>query len=117
MSFIRPVESAETADSEVGSEQKIRTIAAVPHQSETDDSEMTASSLSALLRRVSGVSTREIDNLIGELQALREKLCADGNRIQRDIEDYAAVSQQAMQLTKIICESVRKLPDATRIAG
>ncbi|HEY2527842.1 MAG TPA: hypothetical protein VGJ20_07820 [Xanthobacteraceae bacterium] len=81
------------------------------------ESEVTASSLSTLLRRVSGTSTREIDNLVDELQTLREKLHADGDRIQREIANYAALSRSVMQLTKIISESVKKLPDLSGIRG
>ncbi len=43
---------------------------------------------------------------------LREKLETDSRRLQNDVSEYAALSQQVMQLTKIISESVRKLPDA-----
>jgi uncharacterized protein YjbK len=31
----------------------------------------------------------KIDNLIGDLQTLRSKLQTDGDRIQRDITEYA----------------------------
>ena len=58
------------------------------------------------------ISTGEIDSLIGELRRLRGKLQTDGDRIQRDIEEYATLSQQVMQLTKIIYDSVAKLPNA-----
>ena len=75
------------------------------------DGEMTANNLGDLLRRVSGSSTRQIDNLIGELRTLREKLQSDGDRVQRDIVEYAALSQSVMQLTKIVAESVKNLPD------
>ena len=57
----------------------------------------------------------EIDNLIGELRLLREKLLADGNRVERDIVEYAALSQSVIEMTKIITESmqqVKKLPGA-----
>jgi hypothetical protein len=73
--------------------------------------------LSALPRRVSGNSTREIDTLIGDLRDLREKLRSDGDRIHRDIVEYAALSQQVMQLSKIISESVKRLPDAPGADG
>ena len=43
----------------------------------------------------------EIDNLISELQPLRRKLQTDGERIQRDIAEYAELSQQVMQLTNL----------------
>ena len=70
---------------------------------------------SATAPRVSGNSTREIDNLIGELQALRKKLQVDSDRIQRDIAEYASLSQSVMQLTKIVSDSVKKLPDAPNV--
>jgi len=64
---------------------------------------------------VSDASTREVDNLIGDLQSLRRKLSLDGNRIQREIAEYAELSQQVMQLTNIISESVKKLPTTAGI--
>ena len=71
---------------------------------------MSANGLGTLLRRVSETSTREIENLIDELQGLRTKLQTDGSRIQRDIVEYAELSQHLMQLTTIIADSVKKLP-------
>jgi hypothetical protein len=41
---------------------------------------------------------------------LHKKLQSDGDRIQRDIAEHAELSQQVMQLTKIISDSVKKLP-------
>ena len=79
------------------------------------DSEAGTRNLSDLLRRVSANSTAEIDNLISELRLLREKLVADGNRVERDIVEYAALSQSVIEMTKIITESmlqVKKLPSA-----
>ena len=57
----------------------------------------------------------QIENLTGDLQALRKKLHTDGDRIQRDIAEYGELAQQVMQLTKIISESVKKLPTAPRV--
>jgi hypothetical protein len=89
--------------------------------SQTDrDSELAANNLSTLLRRVSGNSTSEIDNLIGELRLLREKLQADGNRVERDMVEYAALSQSVVEMTRIITESmmqVKKMPKAPTIGG
>jgi len=74
-----------------------------------------AGDLNKSLRRLSETSTREIENLVGELQTLRRKLQTDGNRIQRDIEQYAELSQQVMRITTIISDSVKKLPEARGI--
>jgi hypothetical protein len=81
-------------------------------QAEGVDAEISTENLAGLLRRVSEGSTREVDNLISDLQALRRKLNSDGNRIQREITEYSELSQQVMQLTNIISESVKKLPAA-----
>ena len=70
---------------------------------------MSTENLSALLGRVSENSTSQIDDLVGDFGRLREKLRTDRERIQRDIEEYTALSQQVMQLTKTISESVEKV--------
>lgn len=83
------------------------------------DSDVAANNLSSLLRRVSANSTREIENLIGELRVLRDKLQNDGSRVERDIVEYAALSQSVAQLTKIIADGVtqvKKVPDAPSIS-
>ena len=83
------------------------------------ESEVAANNLSSLLRRVSANSTREIENLISELRVLRDKLQSDGSRVERDIVEYAALSQSVAQLTKIIADGVtqvKKVPDAPSIS-
>src|SRR6516225_2766921 len=74
-----------------------------------EDDQMPTENLSDLLGRVTNNSTGEIDSLIGDFQQLRRKLQADRERIQRDIEEYTALSQQVMQLTKTISENVEKV--------
>ena len=73
---------------------------------ETNDREKSAGNLGELLNQVSKTSVGEVDGLIGELRQLRAKLAADGDRIKRDIREYEALSQQVIQLTKIISDSV-----------
>ena len=84
-------------------------------QTESGNSEVSAENLSGLLRRVSKTSIGEIDSLISELQTLRRKLQIDGERIQSDIAKYTELSQQVMQLTAIITDSVKKLPSGAAI--
>ena len=67
------------------------------------------SGLGDLLDNVSKNSVGEVDGLIGELRQLRAKLDADGARIKREIQEYETLSQQVMQLTKIISDSVATL--------
>jgi hypothetical protein len=119
MSYVQPIQSsAELKATDLDFDENVRTLAnGSVALRQGDNSEMTANSLSALLRRVSGNSTREIDTLIDDLRDLREKLRSDGDRIHHDIVEYAALSQQVMQLSKIISESVKRLPDAPPTAG
>jgi hypothetical protein len=84
-------------------------------QTESSDGEMSGEHLGTLLRQLSKTSVGEIDGLLGELQTLRTKLQTDGDRIQRDIAEHAELSQQVMQLTKIISDSVKKLPGRSGI--
>ena len=81
-----------------------------PRTAESMDGEKSAGNLGDLLGQVSKSSKGEIDSLIGELQRLQGKLKTDGERIQREIEEYHALSHQVMQLTSIISDSVAKLP-------
>jgi methyl-accepting chemotaxis protein len=80
-----------------------------PRVARSDDVQMPPENLSDLLGRVSENSTGEIDSLIGEFERLRRKLQTDGDRIQHEIEEYNALSQQVMQVTKAISESVREV--------
>jgi len=85
-------------------------------QAVSGDVKTSAEELAALLSQVSEAPTREIEKLINQLQRLRTQLENAGNRIQRDIAQYTELSQQTMQLTAIISDSVKKLPDGTRQA-
>ena len=78
--------------------------------------EMAANTIATLLRRVCKASTYEIDDLIGELRGLREKLETDCDHLESDIAEHAKLSQAVMQLTAIGSDSVENLPRARRIS-
>jgi len=91
-----------------------RDVSTLRRQPESE-SEMVANNIGSLLQRVAGSSVKEIDRLIAELQGLREMLNNEGARVQREIVEYACLSQAAMQSTRIIAESLihwKKVPDA-----
>ena len=115
MTSVKPIDKAKETELEGNIRELVRRDSAGIRQIESD-SETSANNLGTLLRRVAGSSAREIDDLIGALHTLREKLQADGDRVQRDIVEYAELSQSVMQLTKIISESVKKLPGAPSIS-
>jgi hypothetical protein len=85
-------------------------------QTANGSDEMAAADLATLLGRVSEVSTSEIENLIGELRGLREKLKIDCDRIKGDVAEYVGLTQGVMQLTAIISDSVKELPRTPRIS-
>ena len=68
--------------------------------------EATVNNVNSLIQRVAGTSLAEIENLIGELEALRDLLHAEGQRVQREISGYAQLSQAAMKSTRMIADNV-----------
>jgi hypothetical protein len=68
--------------------------------------EATVNNVNSLIQRVAGTSLGEIENLIGELEALRDLLHAEGQRVQREISGYAQLSQAAMKSTRMIADNV-----------
>jgi methyl-accepting chemotaxis protein len=76
---------------------------------ESNEDQMPTENLSELLGRVSENSTSQIDDLVGDFGRPREKLRTDGERIQREVEEYRTLSQQVMQLTKVISDSMEKV--------
>jgi hypothetical protein len=70
------------------------------------NAEATVSSVNSLIQRVAGTSLAEIENLVSELESLRDLLHAEGQRVQREISGYAQLSQAAMKSTRMIADNV-----------
>jgi hypothetical protein len=68
--------------------------------------EATVNSVNSLIQRVAGTSLTEIENLVAELESLRDLLHAEGQRVQREISGYAQLSQAAMKSTRLIADNV-----------
>jgi hypothetical protein len=99
----KPIESAVAAEIREFARRNVAT----PRQPLQVDSELVANSISTLLQSVAGSSgPAEIDRLMAEMHTLRDLLQAESARIQREITEYAHLSQSAMQTTKIITESL-----------
>ena len=69
--------------------------------------------VSMLVQRVAGASISEIDNVIEELRGMREFLRSEGERVQREIGGYAAVSETAAASMKVIGESMAQWRSAS----
>ena len=74
--------------------------------------ELGVGNLNSLIQRVSGTSVLEIEKLISELQNLRDYLQNEGQRVQREIAEYAQMSQAASKSTKIIADSLAQWKQA-----
>ena len=112
------IKTAAAGDEQAGSiplesdiREFVRRDAALRRAPETEN-ETVANSLNSLLQRVSGSSADEIDRIVGELQALRELLGREGARVQREIAEYASLSESAMQSTKVIAEGLAQWKSA-----
>src|ERR1700694_355358 len=68
--------------------------------------EATVNNVHSLSQRVAGPSLAEIENLISELESLRDLLHAEGQRVQREISGYAQLSHAAMKSTRMIADNV-----------
>lgn len=73
------------------------------------------SNLNSLLQRVSGTSTGEIDDLIEQLQEMREFLRNEGTRVQQEIAGYAkashAVRAHVEQMSDMLAEWRQRMED------
>lgn len=75
--------------------------------------EATVNSVNSLIQRVAGTSLSEIENLVTELEGLRDLLHNEGQRVQREIAGYAQLSQAAMKSTRLIADNVAQWKRAT----
>ena len=72
---------------------------------------------SEFIQQVAANSLQEIDDLIVMLQLRREKLLDESARVQREVIEYAKLSQSSMQSVRIVTESIshlNKVPDVPR---
>src|ERR1700752_1316904 len=103
-----PPESAVEASAADASavEAQIRELAqldvATLHRSPETHWEPDDSNIGALMQRIAGYSVAEINRLTSKLHSLREMLQSEGARVQREITEYAYLSQSAMQSAEII---------------
>jgi hypothetical protein len=101
---ITGLEQVEAVEGEI--REFVRRDVAGLRQHPENDGKVVADNISSLLQRVSASSVQKIDRLISELKTLRERLHKEGERVQREIVEYASLSRAAMQSTKVIAESL-----------
>jgi hypothetical protein len=110
MTAIRPVDQPATTEIESEVRDFVRRDFTVARRRHSDTSvEAGAENLHTLIHRVAGVSIGEIERVIGELQAMRDRLREAGDRAQREITAYADISQTAMASVAAITENLARL--------
>jgi hypothetical protein len=75
-----------------------------------------AGDLGSLMQRVAKTALQGIDDLLAELRMRRENLLSETARVQREIIEYAKLSQSAVQSTQTINQrlsSLKKIPSVT----
>jgi hypothetical protein len=112
----RPDEAARTPEEAVATVANVegeirefvrRDLAGAPRRPDSQGvGEPIPQNLNQLIERVAGTSIKELDQLISELTVVRDYLKAEGERVQREIANYAQVSQAAMSSAKIILDSM-----------
>jgi len=118
MAFLKTRDTAEhdrPAETEVEGEIREfvrRDVATSFRRQAESESEMIANNINAVLQRATGTSVQQIENLITELQTLRDTLQSEAARLQREIVEYTTLTQGALQSTKIIAESLKKVSGA-----
>ena len=70
--------------------------------------------MNELIRRVAGASTEEIDQVILELQGLRDMLRREGERVCREIAGYESLNHASLNTMKLINDSLRQWKDTKR---
>ena len=75
-----------------------------------------AADVSPLIQRVAGASMTEIENLIGELQRMRDFLRSEGERVQRELAAYAQVSETSIRHAQIRSDNMEQWKSGMAVA-
>jgi hypothetical protein len=108
-----PQVDTQTAEMEGDIREFVRKDIASLRRPPESGSEMFVNNLNSIIQRVAGSSVQEIDNLIDQLERLREHLQNEGQRVQREVMAYAQMSHAAMRSTQIIAESMSHFKQST----
>jgi hypothetical protein len=81
-------------------------------ESEIRDEAATDVELAPLVEKVGAKSLAEIERTIGQLQEARDFLQSEGERVQRETEQYTTLTQMASASVKIISDTVARWREA-----
>jgi len=84
---------------------------AIAHPARIEDSDR------SFIARLASSSVDQLDGLIAELEEMRDVLKSEGERVQRELGNYAQLVQVAMAATKAITETVALGTGTDVVAG
>jgi hypothetical protein len=67
--------------------------------------------VAGLVRDLTSATTKDIDNLISNLQSLKKHLQAEGERVHADVLEYAKLTQTAVTGTQSFAQTVARWRD------
>ena len=76
-----------------------------------------ADSLNTLVRRIAGASMEETERVILELQAVRDTLRSEGERVSQEISGYANLSHASITAMKVIGDNLKQWNNAADKPG
>jgi chemotaxis protein histidine kinase CheA len=79
---------------------------AVSHHAKNVHVDTDAERMRSTLVRMTANSVDELDSLFSELQEVRDYLKSEGERVQREVANYAQLNQSALAAIKIITETI-----------
>jgi hypothetical protein len=71
---------------------------------EPKDTADTAANVNSLVQR--GISLRDLQSLIGELQQLHDFLQSEGERLEREIAEYAQLTKSTKNSTRLVADNM-----------
>ena len=107
---LRPAEAANAVDLDLDYRGLLRRDTASPNIA--DAAEPPHADLAGQVRDVAVVSADEIDLLIAEMQAFRDELRADGDRLQREVSAFTRRAETAVGAVRIFSENASHWRDA-----
>ena len=70
-----------------------------------------------MINQISGTSISQTETVIGELQRVRNCLLNEGERIQREVTEYARLNHRALESTRGITETLQRCRQGPDPAG
>ncbi len=102
----------ETLHVEAAIEVDMRKILRAKKSSSSDRRTETDNDCVHLINQMAGKSVAEIDHLILGLQGVRERLGSDGDRLQRELAEFASFNQSIIGFTKVISDGMAFVSNA-----